>query len=60
MESICVMLGEKENWESSKKLLGQSNFMELLTGYDKDNIGEAKLKKLRKQYINLDEMQPET
>ena len=60
MESICVMLGEKENWESSKKLLGQSNFMELLTGYDKDNIAEAKLKKLRKQYINLDEMQPET
>ena len=60
MESICVMLGEKENWESSKKLLGQSNFMELLTGYDKDNIAEAKLKKLRKHYINLDEMQPET
>ena len=60
MESICVMLGEKENWESSKKLLGQSNFMELLTGYDKDNIAESKLKKLRKQYINLDEMQPET
>lgn len=54
-----MMLGEKENWESSKKLLGQSNFMELLTGYDKDNIAEAKLKKLRKQYINLDEMQPE-
>jgi dynein heavy chain len=59
MESICVMLGEKENWESSKKLLGQSNFMELLTGYDKDNIAESKLKKLRKQYINLEEMQPE-
>ena len=54
------MLGEKESWESSKKLLGQPNFMELLTGYDKDNIAEAKLKKLRKLYINLDEMQPET
>ena len=53
------MMGEKENWESSKKLLGQSNFMELLTGYDKDNIAESKLKKLRKQYINLDEMQPD-
>jgi dynein heavy chain, axonemal len=55
-----VMLGEKESWENSKKLLGQSNFMELLTGYDKDNIAESKLKRLRKQYINLDEMQPET
>ena len=59
MEAVCVMLGEKENWETSKKILGNSNFMDMLMNYDKDNIAEAKLKKLRKNYLNLDEMQPD-
>jgi dynein heavy chain len=59
MEAICVLMGEKESWDMSKKLLGKSDFMESLTLYDKDNIPEARLKKLRKNYINLEEMQPE-
>lgn len=60
MEAVCVLLGEKESWEASKKLLGQSDFMDLLTNFDKDNIPEKRLKKLRKDFINLDEMQPDT
>lgn len=28
MESVCVLLGRKADWETSKKLLGESNFME--------------------------------
>ena len=59
MEAVCILLGEEPKWENSKKLLGRSDFMELLTGYDKDNIAEAKLKKLRKNYINEAEMQPD-
>lgn len=59
MEAVCTLLGEKENWENSKKLLSRSDFMDLLTGYDKDNIPEVRLKKLRKQYISAEEMQPE-
>lgn len=59
MDAVCVMLGEKEGWDSAKKLLGKSDFMDLLTNFDKDNIPEARLKKLRKTYINLDEMNPD-
>eukprot|EP00599_Poterioochromonas_sp_BG-1_P017876 CAMPEP_0173166600 /NCGR_PEP_ID=MMETSP1105-20130129/22117_1 /TAXON_ID=2985 /ORGANISM="Ochromonas sp., Strain BG-1" /LENGTH=3828 /DNA_ID=CAMNT_0014087887 /DNA_START=639 /DNA_END=12125 /DNA_ORIENTATION=- len=59
MEAVCVLLGEKESWDNAKKLLGRSDFMDLLTGYDKDNIPESRLKKLRKQYINAEEMQVE-
>eukprot|EP01038_Epipyxis_sp_PR26KG_P006339 gene6339-8727_t len=59
MEAVCVLLGEKETWEVAKKLLGRSDFMDLLTGYDKDNIPESRLKKLRKQYIPVEEFQPE-
>jgi hypothetical protein len=81
MEAVCVLLGEKADWDTSKKLLGRSDFMDLLTGYDKvltvthllthspnhllthsrkDNIDAKRLKLLRKQYIPVDEMQPET
>ena len=59
MEAVCTLLGEKESWDNAKKLLSRSDFMDLLTGYDKDNIPDVRLKKLRKQYISLEEMQPE-
>ena len=59
MEAVCVMLGEKESWDVAKKLLGKVDFMDQLQNYDKDNIAESKLKKLRKVYIPMDEFQPE-
>ena len=59
MEAVCVLMGEKEGWDVSKRLLSRPDFMELLTGYDKDNIPEARLKKLRAKYMTMEEMQPE-
>jgi dynein heavy chain len=59
MEAVCVMMGEKESWDVAKKLLGKSDFLDSLQNYDKDNIAESRLKKLRKNYINLEEMQVE-
>eukprot|EP01035_Chromulina_nebulosa_P017366 gene17366-22914_t len=59
MEAVCVLLNEKENWDSAKKLLSNSNFMDRLIMYDKDNIPDPILKKLRKSYIDEPEMQPE-
>eukprot|EP01031_Cornospumella_fuschlensis_P040724 gene40724-49662_t len=59
MEAVCVLLGEKETWENAKKLLSRPDFMDLLTNYDRDNIAESRLKKLRKQYISAEEMQEE-
>lgn len=59
MEAVCCLLGQPESWESAKKLLSQSNFMDQLQNYDKDNIPEARLRNLRKNYINLEVMQDE-
>jgi dynein heavy chain, axonemal len=59
LEAVCTLLGEKESWDNAKKLLNQSNFTEMLMEFDKDNIPEKRLKKLRKDYINLEEMQPD-
>ena len=59
LEGVCVLLGEEPKWENAKKLLTKSDFLDSLTGYDKDNIPPARLKKLRKEYINSPEFQPE-
>lgn len=54
MEAVCIMLGEKPDWETSKRVLSRSTFMLELKDYDKDNIAPAVLKKIRK-YIESPE-----
>jgi dynein heavy chain len=60
LEAVCVLLGEDPKWENAKKLLGRSDFMDLLQNYDKDNIAAKRLKLLRKDYIQHPDFQPET
>jgi dynein heavy chain len=51
MEAVNILLGEKPDWDSAKKVLGDTKFMERLKGYDKDNIPAPALKKLEKYVI---------
>ncbi|KAF0719522.1 Aste57867_966 [Aphanomyces stellatus] len=48
MEAVCIMMGEKPDWDNSKRLLAKSTFMQELKDYDKDNISANILKKIRK------------
>ena len=48
MEGVCVMLDEKPDWPTAKKVLGDSQFLQNLKTYDKDNIPEPTIKKLQK------------
>jgi dynein heavy chain len=59
LEAVCVLLGEKVEWDNAKKVMARSDFLDSLQDYDKDNIPMDRLKKLRKNYINAEEMQPE-
>ncbi|GLE05887.1 hypothetical protein PINS_up015068 [Pythium insidiosum] len=52
MEAVCVMLGEKPDWDTSKRLLSRSTFMADLKEYDKDNINPSILKRIRKYIDN--------
>ncbi|RLN71959.1 hypothetical protein BBJ28_00009780 [Nothophytophthora sp. Chile5] len=54
MEAVCIMLGEKPDWDNSKRVLSRSAFMTELKEYDKDNISTATLKKIRR-YIESPE-----
>ncbi|XP_055375876.1 dynein axonemal heavy chain 2 [Condylostylus longicornis] len=46
MEAVMVILNKKPDWETSKKTLGEPNFLNDLKNFDKDNIQEKTLKKL--------------
>ena len=48
MEGVCIMLDEKPDWPTAKKVLGDSNFLNSLKNYDKDNTPEPTIKKLQK------------
>ncbi|GMF33821.1 unnamed protein product [Phytophthora lilii] len=52
MEAVCIMLGEKADWDNSKRILSRSTFMTELKEYDKDNISVSILKKIRKYIEN--------
>lgn len=52
MEAVCVMLGEKPDWDTSKRVLSKSTFMMDLKDYDKDNINPNILKRIQKYISN--------
>lgn len=59
MEAVCILKHEKPDWDTAKKLLGDTNFMRSLEEFDKDNIPDSVIKKLKK-YIDDPSYQPET
>ncbi|KAJ3347863.1 Dynein heavy chain 6, axonemal, partial [Kappamyces sp. JEL0680] len=58
MEAICILFKTKPDWDSSKKLLGDPQFMKKMQEYDKDNIPEAITKKLKK-YVEMPAFNPD-
>lgn len=67
MEAVCVLNGipplpipnpkyPKERimsyWEASKKFLSDKHFLQILKEYNKDNIDESIMKKVRDKYIS--------
>ncbi|XP_047126546.1 dynein axonemal heavy chain 6 isoform X3 [Hydra vulgaris] len=58
MESVCILLGAKPDWATAKILLGDPNFLKRLIDFDKDNIPDSALKKLKK-YIENPKFLPE-
>ncbi|ROT81734.1 putative dynein heavy chain 12, axonemal isoform X5 [Penaeus vannamei] len=71
MAAVCVMLEIKpekmknssgktifEYWGPSKRLLGDMSFLQQLKDYDKDNIPEAVMDKINKEYVRLPEFDP--
>ena len=47
MECVCILLGAKTDWDAAKKVLADTQFMQRLINYDKDNIDPAIVEKIR-------------
>ena len=48
---MCVLRGEKPDWDTAKKVLGEPNFMRSLLEFDKDNIPDSVIRKLRRYVV---------
>ena len=58
MEAVCVLLQVKPDWISAKQILNDASFLKKLIDFDKNNIPEIVLKKLKK-YVENPKFVPE-
>ena len=55
MEAVCLLLGKKKEWSDAKKLLGTLDFLDQLKTYDKDNMKDKLVRKVKK-YTDMEEV----
>jgi dynein heavy chain len=58
MEAVCILFKAKPDWDSSKKLLGDPQFLKRIQEFDKESLNDAIAKKLKK-YIENPSFTPE-
>ncbi|OQS03643.1 hypothetical protein THRCLA_04032 [Thraustotheca clavata] len=46
LNAICVVYSIEPSWENARRLLGDTNFINTMLNYDKDNVSEETLEKL--------------
>uniref|UniRef100_A0A1I8FV89 DHC_N2 domain-containing protein n=1 Tax=Macrostomum lignano TaxID=282301 RepID=A0A1I8FV89_9PLAT len=71
MEAVCILKGLKpekktdangktveDYWPTAKKMLGDLKFLDNLKSFDKDNIPEANISRIRKHYVTNPDFDP--
>lgn len=46
-EAMCLMFGEKEEWDQAKRILGKMSFFEELKNFNPDTVTDRRWTKLR-------------
>ena len=57
MEAVAVLLGQNTDWASVKTMMVDMNFIDKLKNYDKNNVQDQVLRKLR-AIVNKPEFDP--
>ena len=52
LEAVCILLGLKGDWNAAKNLMGDAQFIQKLIDFDKDNIPEQVMKRVRRYIDN--------
>lgn len=47
LEAVCVLLGEKTDWNSAKSVMMSIDFMDRLIKFDRNNVSDNTLRRLR-------------
>ena len=58
MEAVCTLLGEKADWDTAKKVLGDVGLIKRLMDFDKDNVSDKMMRQL-KRYIEDPQYTPD-
>ena len=51
LAAVMILFGNKTDWTTAKKVLGEANFLQSIKGYDKDNVSATIMKKLRGMFL---------
>jgi dynein heavy chain len=54
MEAVMILFKGKTDWGTAKKKISESNFLQQVKGYDKDNVPETVIHKVKKYCTNKD------
>ena len=57
LQAVMILFGQKTDWANAKTVLGQSNFLQQIKGYDKDNVSQSVNNKIKK-YVEMAEFDP--
>jgi len=52
LQAVMILFGKPTDWASAKTVLGASNFLQQIKGYDKDNVSTAINNKIKKYVEN--------
>jgi dynein heavy chain len=45
---VCLLLQEKPDWDTAKRVLGEATFIKRLTEYDKESIPDKVVRQLKR------------
>ena len=52
LEAVCILLGLKADWQTAKMVIADSQFIQRLLDFDKDNISDQISKRIRRYIDN--------
>ena len=59
LSAVMILFGRATDWATAKKTIGESNFLQQIKSYDKDNVPQAQVNKIKK-YVDNKEFDPES
>ncbi|CAM9180031.1 unnamed protein product [Ectocarpus fasciculatus] len=57
LQAVMILFGKASDWATAKRIIGESNFLQQIKGFDKDHIAPATVSKIKK-YTDMPQFTP--